>query len=47
MDKNTFTKVIRRDNNMSWLECPNCKKIIGGRYTQTECPHCGQKILWY
>jgi len=50
MDKSMPKKVFRVERNdmlrCSWYECPNCRKIIGGSWNQTECPHCNQKILW-
>lgn len=52
MDKDIPTKVLKCERYVSmgytarWTNCPNCNKTIGGSYTQIECPHCGQKILW-
>ena len=50
MNKEILTKVIRIERNdmlnTSQLECPNCRKVIGGSFKQTKCPHCNQNILW-
>lgn len=52
MDKNLpakFMRVERTDHmNVSWNECPNCRKSIGywPKEEDFRCPKCEQRILW-